>query len=135
MRITPDGAMRDCKVESNVATVATRSSESHVIRPLGNTLWMVDDQNAIADGVAIDATNVWTAWTLTGARLRFIRSTATAQSHGISPLLTAATRVWLPPRGQIDSALWNRTHQVAIFDNTPLLLTATARRIGLFHTR
>ena len=61
--------MRDCKVESNVATVATRSSESHVIRPLGNTLWMVDDQNSIADGVAIDATNVWTAWTLTGARL------------------------------------------------------------------
>jgi len=69
MRITPDGAMRDCKVESNVATVATRSFKSRVIRPLGNTLWMVDDQNAIADGVAIDATNVWTAWTLTGARL------------------------------------------------------------------
>ena len=69
MRITPDGAMRDCKVESNVATVATRSSESHVIRPLGNTLWMVDDQNSIADGVAIDANNVWSAWTLTGARL------------------------------------------------------------------
>src|SRR5215472_1110299 len=69
MRITPDGAMQDCKVESNVAPVATRSSEGHVIRPLGNTLWMVDDQNAIADGVAIDANNVWTAWTLTGARL------------------------------------------------------------------
>jgi hypothetical protein len=30
---------------------------------------MVDDQNAIADGVAIDTNNVWTAWTLTGARL------------------------------------------------------------------
>ena len=59
MRITPDGAMRDCKVQSNVATVATRSYESHVIRPLGNTLWMVDDQNSIADGVAIDANNVW----------------------------------------------------------------------------
>jgi len=30
---------------------------------------MVNDQNAIADGVSIDANNVWTAWTLTGARL------------------------------------------------------------------
>ena len=30
---------------------------------------MVDDENAIADGVAIDANNVWGAWTLTGARL------------------------------------------------------------------
>src|SRR6516162_7822624 len=69
MRVTPTGALPDYEVGSKVAPVATRSSESHVIRPLGNTLWMVDDQNAIADGVAIDATNVWTAWTLTGARL------------------------------------------------------------------
>src|SRR6516165_10240202 len=69
MRVTADGAMPDYNVESKVASVATQSSESHVIRPSGNTLWMVDDQNAIADGLAIDAQNVWTAWTLTGARL------------------------------------------------------------------
>jgi hypothetical protein len=37
--------------------------------PLGNILWMVDDQNTIADGVSIDANNVWGAWILTGARL------------------------------------------------------------------
>jgi len=37
--------------------------------PSGNTLWMVNDQTAIADGVSIDANNVWTAWTLSGARL------------------------------------------------------------------
>jgi hypothetical protein len=36
---------------------------------LGNILWMVDDQNAIADGVSIDANNVWGAWILNGARL------------------------------------------------------------------
>jgi hypothetical protein len=30
---------------------------------------MVDDQNAIADGVRIDANNVWGAWILSGARL------------------------------------------------------------------
>ncbi len=30
---------------------------------------MVDDQNAIADGVAIDSNNVWGAWILDGARL------------------------------------------------------------------
>src|SRR5215472_10381520 len=69
MRVTPTGALPDYEVGSKVAPVATRSSESRVIRPSGNTLWMVDDQNAIADGVAIDAKNVWTAWTLSGARL------------------------------------------------------------------
>src|SRR5439155_20586394 len=36
---------------------------------LGMTLWRVDDQNAIPDGVAIDANDVWGAWTLSGARL------------------------------------------------------------------
>jgi len=69
MRVTPDGVTPDCEVESKVAPVATRSSESRAIRASGNTLWMVDDQDAIADGVAIDATNVWAAWTLSGARL------------------------------------------------------------------
>src|SRR5262245_65163502 len=69
MRVTPDGAMPNYSVESNVAPVATRSSERRVVRPSGNTLWMVDDQDAIADGVAIDAKNVWAAWTLSGARL------------------------------------------------------------------
>jgi hypothetical protein len=68
-RVAPDGAMPDYEVESKGAPVATRSSESRVIRPSGNTLWMVADQDAIADGVAIDAKNVWTAWTLSGARL------------------------------------------------------------------
>ena len=69
MRVTPDGVIPKCEIETKVAPVATRLSESLVIRPSGNTLWMVDDQNAIADGVAIDATNVWAAWTLSGARL------------------------------------------------------------------
>jgi hypothetical protein len=36
---------------------------------LGTTLWDYDDPNAIADGVSIDANNVWGAWLLTGARL------------------------------------------------------------------
>ena len=69
MRVTPDGAMPDYKVEPKAASVATRSSKNGAVRPSGNTLWMVDDQDAIADGVTIDAKNVWTAWTLTGARL------------------------------------------------------------------
>src|SRR5215470_4239826 len=69
MKVTSDGAMPDHQMESKVAPVATRSSESRVTRPSGNTLWMVNDPNAIADGVAIDANNVWTAWTLSGARL------------------------------------------------------------------
>src|SRR4029078_9143448 len=78
-----EGVIGECKGESNVATVAKRSSKSRVIRPLGNTLWMVDDQNAIADGVAIEATNVWPAWTLTGARLSIypINGTGTESWH------------------------------------------------------
>ena len=73
MRVTSDGVVSDHKVESKVVPVATLSSENRVIRPSGNTLWMVDDQNAIADGVAIDANNVWGAWTLSGARLSIYR--------------------------------------------------------------
>src|SRR5262245_8749802 len=69
VRLTPNGAVSHYMVESNVAPVVTRLSESRVIRPSGNTLWMVDDQNAIADGVVIDANNVWGAWTLSGAHL------------------------------------------------------------------
>src|SRR5262245_21099043 len=69
MRLTANGALSDHNVESNVAHIATRSFQSRLNRPSGNTLWTVDDPNAIADGVAIDAKNVWTAWTLSGARL------------------------------------------------------------------
>src|SRR5215471_16416212 len=69
MRVTPTGALPDYEVGSKVAPVAKRSSESRMMLPSGNTLWMVNDQTAIADGVSIDANNVWTAWTLSGARL------------------------------------------------------------------
>src|SRR5690242_10406355 len=66
MRVTPDGVVPDYKITSNGGSVAVRRSQSNQTRPLGNTLWMVDDQNAIADGVAIDANNVWGAWILNG---------------------------------------------------------------------
>jgi hypothetical protein len=49
--------------------VAARASDERLIGPLGSILWMVIDQNTIADGVRIDSNNVWGAWTLTGARL------------------------------------------------------------------
>jgi hypothetical protein len=32
--------------------------ERHPLEPLGNTLWQVDDPNAIADGVALDTNDV-----------------------------------------------------------------------------
>ena len=66
--VTPDGGITDYRVESKVARIAARGGES-LVRPSGNTLWMVDDPNAIADGVAIDSKNVWAAWTLGAARL------------------------------------------------------------------
>ena len=47
MRVTPDGAMPDYKVEPKAASVATRSSKNSAVRPSGNTLWMVDDQDAM----------------------------------------------------------------------------------------
>ena len=46
-----------------------RIPKRRVLGPLGNTLWRFDHDTAIADGVAIDANNVWGAWTLIGARL------------------------------------------------------------------
>ena len=55
-RVTPDGVLLDHKVlTSKKQSVAAGTVERHVKGPLGNTLWMVDDQNAIADGVAIDS--------------------------------------------------------------------------------
>ena len=60
MRITPDGAMP--RLQDRIESSDCRDTvhlKADVIRPSGNTLWMVDDPNAIADGVAIDAKNVW----------------------------------------------------------------------------
>src|SRR5262245_65206555 len=68
MELTRDGALVGYDVESKVTSAGRRPSESGVIRPSGNTLWMVDDKNAIADGIAVDANSVWGAWTLSGAR-------------------------------------------------------------------
>src|SRR5215216_5830235 len=62
MRVTPDGVVRDYELfKSNEGSSTTRMAQSHLIAPRGNTLWSVDEQNAIADGVAIDASNVWGA--------------------------------------------------------------------------
>src|ERR1700730_16145537 len=70
MRVTPEGVVRDYNlVESKTEAVAASMPERHVLAPLGSTLWSVDDTNAIADGVTIDANNVWGAWILNGARL------------------------------------------------------------------
>ena len=69
MRVTQDAVLQDHRFQSEGGSVAASTAEKRVIGPLGNTLWMVDDQNAIADGVAIDANNVWGAWILSGARL------------------------------------------------------------------
>src|SRR5260370_36632928 len=70
MRYKPDAVVLDHnRLKSEGDYVAARTPERRVIGPLGNILWMVDDQNAIADGVSIDANNVWGAWILNGARL------------------------------------------------------------------
>src|SRR2546430_2137723 len=64
------GGRRRADVSNNSATATTLTRpEGPTLGPLGNTLWQVDDDNAIADGVSIDANDVWGAWTLQGARL------------------------------------------------------------------
>src|SRR5437762_1652550 len=78
-RVTPNGVITENFLGSEQQDLA-RATRLHrapawqapqrpMLEPLGNTLWQVDDQNAIADGVAIDANDVWGAWTLQSARL------------------------------------------------------------------
>src|SRR6476469_1367809 len=70
MRITPQGIIQSTDVgSSKTPSVAAKPVERRALAPLGNTLWHYDDQAAIADGVSIDANNVWGAWLLSGARL------------------------------------------------------------------
>jgi hypothetical protein len=69
IRVTPQGIIQSTHLStSNAPSAARRLTESRT-GPLGTTLWHYDDPNAIADGVSIDANNVWGAWLLSGARL------------------------------------------------------------------
>jgi hypothetical protein len=70
MRVTPQGVIQSTHLDKSKAPpAARRTSKSRVLAPLGTTLWHYDDATAIADGVSIDANNVWGAWLLSGARL------------------------------------------------------------------
>ena len=68
-RVAADGITIENLAASERGPGAQAIPERHASEPLGNTLWQVDDENAIADGAAIDANDVWGAWTLQGARL------------------------------------------------------------------
>jgi Dockerin type I domain len=70
MRVTPQGIIQSTQISNSKTPPAVpRIGQRRVLGPLGNTLWQYNDQAAIADGVSIDANNVWGAWTLSGARL------------------------------------------------------------------
>jgi len=72
MRVTPQGVIQSQSGHSGNSQpppAGPRMVERRMLGPLGNTVWHYDDQTAIADGVSIDANNVWGAWTLSGARL------------------------------------------------------------------
>src|SRR6266403_6257892 len=70
MRVTPQGVIQSTHLgNSKAPSVAAKPAERRALAPLGNTLWHYDDPTAIADGVSIDANNVWGAWLLSGARL------------------------------------------------------------------
>jgi hypothetical protein len=71
-RITPKGIMAQSLLQRaprHNEAATTFTPERRALQPRGNTLWQVDDPNAIADGVAIDANDVWGAWILQRARL------------------------------------------------------------------
>jgi len=68
-RVTAGGITIENLATSEPEPGNRTTRERHTLEPIGNTLWQVDDVNAIADGVAIDANDVWGAWTLQGARL------------------------------------------------------------------
>jgi hypothetical protein len=68
-QVTPEGVITENLLASQAKSAARATLERPALQPLGNTLWQVDDENAIADGAAIDANDVWGAWTLDGARL------------------------------------------------------------------
>jgi hypothetical protein len=68
-RVTPNGMIIENFLDADRQALTRVTLEEHALRPLGNTLWQVDDKNAIADGVAIDTNDAWGAWTLEGARL------------------------------------------------------------------
>jgi hypothetical protein len=68
-RVTSEGVITENLLGSQVKSVPLATPERLLSEPRGNTLWLVDDENAIADGVAIDSNDVWGAWTLQGARL------------------------------------------------------------------
>lgn len=69
-RVTPQGIIQSTQIHSSKApSMAPTLPESRVLGPSGNTVWQYNDATAIADGVSIDAHNVWGAWLLSGARL------------------------------------------------------------------
>src|SRR6476661_1832099 len=70
MRVTPQGVSQSTEIaNSKTPSVAASIAQKRTLGPLGNTVWHYDDPTAIADGVSIDANNVWGAWLLSGARL------------------------------------------------------------------
>ena len=72
MQVTPQGVIQSQSAHSGnsqLPSAGPRMVERHILGPLGTTLWYYDDPTAIADGVSIDANNVWGAWLLSGSRL------------------------------------------------------------------
>jgi len=68
-RVTPNGITIENFATSDRESTVRAIPGRPTLEPFGNTVWQVDDPNAIADGVSIDANEVWGAWTLQGARL------------------------------------------------------------------
>ena len=82
MKVTPQGVIQSTDIAtSNAASVAASAAQKRTLGPLGNTVWHYDDPTAIADGVSIDANNVWGAWLLSGARLTMHAITGVVQHY------------------------------------------------------
>jgi len=132
---------RHADVSSN--GVAPRHSEAATafapkrsfLQPLGNTLWVVDDENAIADGVAIDSNDVWGAWTLQGARLSAYPIAGDGTPDFEFSSFGEAVPVWRPPRAPIAWPTWNRMPLETISGSMALGPPVTVYRTGPFRFR
>ena len=134
-RVTADGITTENFHTSERASGARAIPERHALGPLGNTLWQVDDQNTIADGVAIDANDVWGAWTLQGARLGAYPTAGNGTPDFEFSSFGSATQGSPPPREPIASLLWNRMLREPTSEYTASHPPAVAHRTGRFRFR
>ena len=109
LRVTPQGIIQSTHIHSSKApSIAATLPESRVLGPSGNTVWQYNDATAIADGVSIDANNVWGAWILSGARLTMHAITGDGTPAWSFSSFGSGNSGVAAAKGAIATDLWSR---------------------------